>query len=147
MLRPLRFPSMGHPYVYRFLHFYISVKGCLEPGEFFPVFHLKLDSPKILDWLIYCIFFNQGFLIPGPINSDSWSYVIFVGQGYLVNHVNSTKLLVFIAHVLLYFSILSQTVTRLSIVTYLRNKFSFLPFLCMAQGYIIYTLTLIHVMY
>ena len=31
-------------------------------------------------------------------NSDPWSYVILVGQGYLVRHVVSTKLVMVIAH-------------------------------------------------
>ena len=69
------------------------------------------------------------FLILLPINYDPWSYVIYIGLGYLVNYVVSTKFTIGIALLLSYCVILNHHVTGNIMVTAFIFKFSFCPFL------------------
>ena len=69
------------------------------------------------------------FLSSWPINTNLWSCVISVGQGYLVNHSVSTTFTIIIVYLLLYFVISDHPVTVSIIVTALRFKFVYLLFL------------------
>ena len=57
-----------------------------------------------------------------PMNYDTWSYIISIGQGYLVNYIVSTKFLIVTSYLSLYSVILDHPVTISSIVTDLRFK-------------------------
>ena len=59
---------------------------------------------------------------------DPWSYMISVVQGYLVNHLVSTKFMTVIARLLLYCLILDHPIAGSIVVTALNVKFSFFPF-------------------
>ena len=62
----------------------------------------------------------------------------------MVNHVVSTKCVIVIAHLSLYFPFLKHPVTVSIVVTALRFKFYFFNFLCMALGNIRYKQILFH---
>ena len=51
-------------------------------------------------------YLSIGYLMNSrPMNYNPWSYMIYVGQGYLVKHIVSTNLAIVIAHLSLYSSI------------------------------------------
>ena len=57
------------------------------------------------------------------MNYDPWSYVISVGQGYLVNHIVSTKFEIVIARLSFYFFISNHPVMVSIILMDLRFNF------------------------
>ena len=73
----------------------------------------------------------RDFLNSRPINYDPWSYVIYIGLGYLDSHVVSTKFVIDITFLSLYCAISNHPVTISIIVTALRCKFYFRPFFLM----------------
>ena len=81
----------------------------------------------------------RDFLNSWPINSNTWSYLISIYLEYLSNHVVSTKFTIDITRLSSYCVILNNPVTGYIMVTYLRFKFSFYPFLCMEWISIRYT--------
>ena len=84
------------------------------------------------------------FLNSWPINSDTWSYVIYIGLGYLLNHVVSNNLKIDIAILLSYCVILNHHVTWYIMVKAFIFKFYFYTFLLITYGNIIYTHILFH---
>ena len=80
---------------------FLSIKG-----YFMLYVHTRLTTTE---WIIYRISLEVGslnelglalipyyfsikdFMESRPINCNTWSYVIYVGQGYLVNHIVFTK--------------------------------------------------------
>ena len=81
------------------------------------------------------------------IYSGTWSYVIYIGLGYLDSHVVSTKFVIVISLLSLYSVILNHPVTGSMIVTAFRSKLYFLPFIHMTQVPIISTYILFHGIY
>ena len=74
-------------------------------------------------------YLSIGYLMNSrPMNYNPWSYMIYVGQGYLVKHIVSTKLAIVIAHLSLYSSISNHPVTGSIKVTALILKFYLFSF-------------------
>ena len=71
----------------------------------------------------------RNFLKSWRINSDPWSFVIYVGIIYLVNHVVSAKFVIDISDLSLYCVILNHPVTESIMVTAFRYRFYFFPFI------------------
>ena len=65
------------------------------------------------------------------MNSDPWSYMIYVGLGYLVKHVVSTKFAIDIAFLLSYYVISNQPVTGSIMEMDFRSNFYFITFIIM----------------
>ena len=84
----------------------------MQPRESVPISHWKFDLPDYLAWIISYICSIKGFLKSLPMNYDPWSYIVYVGQVYMVNHVVSTKFAIFIARLSLYCIILKHPVMR-----------------------------------
>ena len=106
---------------------------------------LDMGLPEVLGLTV--ILYSSSiryFLNSWPINSDTWSYVISIGLGYLYRHVVSTKFAIDISLLLSYCAISNHTVTGSIIVTAFICKFSFLPFLLMTEGTIRSTHMLFH---
>ena len=70
----------------------------------------------------------RDFMNSWPMNSDTWSYLIYVGLRYLTNHVVSTNFAIYITYLSLCCVIFIHPVTRYIMVTSLRFKFSFFTF-------------------
>ena len=73
------------------------------------------------------------------MNSDPWSYVIYIGRGYVVNHVVSTKLSIDITLLSSCCIILNHPVIGSILVTAFSFKFYVCTFLLMTCGAIIST--------
>ena len=65
------------------------------------------------------------------MNSDPWEYLIYVGLGYLVHPVVSTKFEIDISLFSSYFVLSKHPVTGSIMLTAFRSKFYFCPFLIM----------------
>ena len=63
------------------------------------------------------------------INSDLWLYIISFGQGYIDNHIVSTKFATDISMLLLYSIILFHPITGSILVTTFRFNFYLFPFI------------------
>ena len=66
-----------------------------------------------------------------PVSSNTWSYVISIGLGYLNIHVVSTKFAIDIAILSSYWVILNHTITGNIMVMAFRFKFSIFDFIIM----------------
>ena len=84
---------------------------------------------------------------PWLIHSDTWSYVISIGIGYLYIHLVTNNLALDISILSLYWVISNHLVTGSMIVTAFRCKFSFCPLPLMTQIRIRYTISLFHGIY
>ena len=86
----------------------------------------------MLGWAVIPYYLSiRDFMNSQPINSDPWSYVIYIGLGYLDNHVVSTKLSIVIAILLLYCVISKHPVTGSIMVTTFIFNFYLCPFIIM----------------
>ena len=75
----------------------------------------------------------------------TWSYVMSIGIGYLVNYVVSTKFAIIISLLSPYCVILNHLVTGSIMVMAMISKFSFCHFLLVTEGSIRYTQSLFRV--
>ena len=73
----------------------------------------------------------RDFMNSWPINYDPWLYFIYIGLGYLDNHIVSTNFVIDTNPLSLYCSTSNYPVTGSIIVTAFRRNFSFCPFLLM----------------
>ena len=96
---------------------------------------LDMEFPEVLGLaVIQCSISIRDFRSSWPINSFPWSYVIYIGLGYLDSHVVSTKFDIDIALLSSYCAISNHNVTGSVIVMYFRCKFYFLYFILMTEG-------------
>ena len=73
--------------------------------------NIKLEDgfPDVLDLANISYYLSiRDILNSRTMNSDTFSYIIYVRLGYLVNHVVSSKFVVLIAHLFLYSIILND---------------------------------------
>ena len=116
--------------IYVSLMLYVHTRSLITPWICFNiVLEVGFSDVLGLSTIIYSSSI-KGFLNSWPINYDPWWYVIFIGQGYLVNHVVSTNSAIDTISLLKYCVFSNHSVTVSIIVTYLRFKFYLFSFLC-----------------
>ena len=108
------------------------VQFCLKNKWIISNIAFKNGLPNEIGLAIIPFFFQWGFPNSLPINSDPWSYVIYVGHGYLVIHLVSTKFTIVITSWSSYCVISNHPVTGFIIVTdfiFMSYLFPFVYFL------------------
>ena len=109
---------------------------------------LEVGFPEVLGLAVIPYYLSIVDLLNSwPTNSDPWSCMIFIGLGYLDNHIVSTKVAIDIDILSSYCVILNHHVTGSIIVTAFVSKSSFCPFLLVKWGPIISTRSLFHDIY
>ena len=98
------------------LECYVSALGYLEQSEFIKISYWNTDYATCFARIIYHIILQLGISEIMTNNFNPWSYVIYDGQGYLVNNVVSTKHVVDIARLYSYLIILNHPISWLIIL-------------------------------
>ena len=139
---PLHTLTMGHPCLYPCLICYIYKLYYLERRESISIFNWNLDSPLLLDWLIYYIIFELGIFDLMTNKFKSLVMRNFCCPGIPPNHLVSTKFTINIAFFWPYCVIQNHFVTGSIIVMYLRFKFYLFSFIHVSYVPIRYTQSL-----
>ena len=109
---------------------------------------LGVESTNLLGLKFIPYYFSINYFRKSwQMSSDPCSYAIYIGLGYLVNYVVSTKSVIYIALLSSYCVILNHPVIGYIIVTDFRFNFSLCHFLLVTWGAIISKQMLFHGIY